>query len=79
MSTLLLLTLPLLHYGGMVLTWWFFKEELGSTQLCPNSITAPAFWLPEERIDPDQLDVVIHLGDCVTEAAAAPNDSVAFK
>lgn len=72
MSTLLLLTLPLLYSGGVVLTWWFFKDELDSTQLCPNSITAPALWLPEERIDPDQLDVVIHLGDRVTEAAAAP-------
>lgn len=67
MSDLLLLTLPPLYSSGVVLTWWFFKDELSSTQLSPNSITAPASCLPEERIDPDQLDVVFHVGAGVTE------------
>lgn len=72
MSVFLLLTLPLLYTIGVVLTWWFFKDELSSTQLSPNSITASASCLPEDQIDPDPVDVVFHLGDCVAEAATAP-------
>lgn len=48
MSVFLLLTLPLLYCVGVVLIWWFFKDELSSTQLSPNSITASASCLPED-------------------------------
>lgn len=71
MSVFLLLTLPLLYSVGVVLAWWFFKDELSYTPLSPNPITASASCLAEDRMDPDQVDVVFHLGDWVAEAHAA--------